>query len=179
MYASSLVLDLCVLPLSAVVPRTPRRGVIQLAVCLLSSCSPSRWVCTWSGLYSLCPQVSVWTALELSHIHCCLCVSLHFGYCLFPRVSTKLLHKPFAFAQTLFMFPDRIYWSIMDSAEEADVHRILRQQLSGALLGRRQEEITASQRAFSELSLQLTQLTERLDRFQINPPAAPIVAPLP
>lgn len=67
----------------------------------------------------------------------------------------------------------------MDSAEEADVHRILRQQLSGALLGRRQEEITASQRAFSELSLQLTQLTERLDRFQINPPAAPIVAPLP
>lgn len=49
----------------------------------------------------------------------------------------------------------------MDSVEEADVHQILRQQ----------EEITASHHAFSELSLQLTQLTELLDQLQINPPA--------
>uniref|UniRef100_A0A8C1LRZ5 Gypsy retrotransposon integrase-like protein 1 n=1 Tax=Cyprinus carpio TaxID=7962 RepID=A0A8C1LRZ5_CYPCA len=63
----------------------------------------------------------------------------------------------------------------MDSAEDIDVLRILRQQ--GTLLGRQQEEITASRHAFSELSLQLTQLTERLDRLQIIPPATPVVQP--
>lgn len=63
----------------------------------------------------------------------------------------------------------------MDSAEEIDIHRILRQQ--GTLLVRQQELITASCHTFSDLSLQLTHLTERLDQFQILPPATPVVQP--
>lgn len=40
-----------------------------------------------------------------------------------------------------------------------------------------QEEIAASHRAFSKLSLQLTQHMKRLEQFQINRPVAPIVPP--
>lgn len=46
------------------------------------------------------------------------------------------------------------------------------------LLGR-QQEINASHRAFPELSLLLTQLSEQLDLVQINPSMAPTVPPSP
>ncbi|ROL23571.1 Transmembrane protein 53 [Anabarilius grahami] len=42
-----------------------------------------------------------------------------------------------------------------------------------------QEELSASRRAFSEMSLQLNQLTEWLEQLQTNPLVAPIVLPPP
>uniref|UniRef100_A0A9J7XNI1 ribonuclease H n=1 Tax=Cyprinus carpio carpio TaxID=630221 RepID=A0A9J7XNI1_CYPCA len=65
----------------------------------------------------------------------------------------------------------------MDSAEETELRRALLQQ--GSLLGRQQEEIAASRRAYSEISLQLNQLAERLDQLQASPSAAPSVPPAP
>ncbi len=60
---------------------------------------------------------------------------------------------------------------IMDTAEEDEMRRALMQQ--GVLLGRHQEEISASWRAYSEISLQLNQLVERVDQLHTIPPAAP------
>ncbi len=50
------------------------------------------------------------------------------------------------------------------------MRRALMQQ--GVLLGRHQEEITASRCAFSEISLQLNQLVERFDRLHTSPSVA-------
>ncbi len=47
------------------------------------------------------------------------------------------------------------------------MRRALMQQ--GVLLGRHQEEITASRRVYSEISLQLSQLVERFDRLHTSP----------
>ncbi len=55
----------------------------------------------------------------------------------------------------------------MDSAEETELRRALSQQ--GVLLGRQQEELAASRRAYVEVSLQLNQLGERLDQLQASP----------
>ncbi len=55
----------------------------------------------------------------------------------------------------------------MDSAEETALRRALLQQ--GVLLGRQQEELAASRRAYAEVSLQLNQLGERLDQLQASP----------
>ncbi len=55
----------------------------------------------------------------------------------------------------------------MDSAEETELRRALSQQ--GVLLGRQQEELAASRRAYAEVSLQLNQLVERLDQLQASP----------
>ncbi len=55
----------------------------------------------------------------------------------------------------------------MHSAEETELRRALSQQ--GILLGRQQEELAASRRAFAEVSLQLNQLGERLDQLQASP----------
>ncbi len=60
--------------------------------------------------------------------------------------------------------------TVMDTAEEDEMRRALMQQ--GVLLGRHQEEITASRRAFSEISLQLNQLVERFDRLHTSPSVA-------
>ncbi len=57
----------------------------------------------------------------------------------------------------------------MDSAEETELCRALLQQ--GVLLGRQQEELVASHRAYAEVSLQLNQLLERLDQLQVSPSA--------
>ncbi len=50
------------------------------------------------------------------------------------------------------------------------MRRALMQQ--GVLLGRHQEEITASRRVYSEISLQLNQLVERFDRLHTSPSVA-------
>ncbi len=50
------------------------------------------------------------------------------------------------------------------------MRRALMQQ--GVLLGRHQEEITASRHVFSEISLQLNQLVERFDRLHTSPSVA-------
>ncbi len=65
----------------------------------------------------------------------------------------------------------------MDTAEEDEMRRALMQQ--GVLLGRHQEEISASWRAYSEISLQLNQLVERVDQLHTIPPAAPMATPPP
>ncbi len=57
----------------------------------------------------------------------------------------------------------------MDSAEEAEQRRALSQQ--SMLLGRQQEEFEASRRAYSQVSLQLNRLVERMDRLQVSLPA--------
>ncbi len=57
----------------------------------------------------------------------------------------------------------------MDSAEETELSRALSQQ--GVLLGRPQEELAASRRAYAEVSLQLNQLVEWLDQLQVSPSA--------
>ncbi len=59
----------------------------------------------------------------------------------------------------------------MDSAEEIELRRALSQQ--GILLGRQQEELEASRRAYAEVSLQLNQLVERLDQLQVSSSASP------
>ncbi len=66
---------------------------------------------------------------------------------------------------------------IMDTAEEDEMRRALMQQ--GVLLGRHQEEIAASRRAYSEISLQLNQLVERFDQLHTSSPAAPVATPPP
>ncbi len=58
----------------------------------------------------------------------------------------------------------------MDTAEEDDMRRALMQQ--GILLGRHQEEITASRSAYSEISLQLNRLVERFDQLHTSPSVA-------
>ncbi len=57
------------------------------------------------------------------------------------------------------------------------MRRALMQQ--GVLLGRHQEEIAASRRAYSEISLQLNQLVERFDQLHTSSPAAPVATPPP
>ncbi len=63
----------------------------------------------------------------------------------------------------------------MDSAEEAKLHRALSQQ--SMLLGRQQEELKASRHAYSQVSLQLNQLVERMDRLQVSLPAVRAATP--
>ncbi|KAI2644103.1 Transposon Tf2-6 polyprotein [Labeo rohita] len=65
----------------------------------------------------------------------------------------------------------------MDTAEEDEMQRALMQQ--GALLGRQQEEIAASRHAYTEISLEINQLTERFGWLLTSPPAAQMVAPPP
>ncbi|RXN09771.1 Retrotransposon-derived PEG10 [Labeo rohita] len=67
--------------------------------------------------------------------------------------------------------------TIMDSAEETELRRALSQQ--GVLLGRQQEELEASRHACAEVSLQLSQLVERLDQLQVSASAAQAAAPVP
>ncbi len=57
----------------------------------------------------------------------------------------------------------------MDSAEETELRRAVSQQ--SALMCRQQGELAASRRAYAEISLQLNQLVERLDRLQVSPSA--------
>ncbi len=57
----------------------------------------------------------------------------------------------------------------MDSAEEAEQRRALSQQ--SMLLGRQQEELEASRRAYSHVSLQLNRLVEHMDWLQVSLPA--------
>ncbi|KAL0171008.1 hypothetical protein M9458_035604, partial [Cirrhinus mrigala] len=65
----------------------------------------------------------------------------------------------------------------MDSAEETELRRALSQQ--GVLLGRQQEELEASRNAYAQVSLQLSQLVERLDQLQVSASAAQAAAPVP
>ncbi len=57
----------------------------------------------------------------------------------------------------------------MDSAEEAELRQALSQQKM--LLGRQQEELEASRRAYSQVSFQMNRLVERMDRLQVSLPA--------
>ncbi len=57
----------------------------------------------------------------------------------------------------------------MDSAEEAELRRALSQQ--SMLLGRQQEELEASRRAYLQVSFQMNRLVERMDRLQVSLPA--------
>ncbi|XP_016404915.1 protein LDOC1L-like, partial [Sinocyclocheilus rhinocerous] len=57
----------------------------------------------------------------------------------------------------------------MDSAEDTEVRRALVQQ--GILLGRQQEEITASHQAMTNMSQQIAAISQRLDQVQIGPQA--------
>ncbi|RXN20960.1 Retrotransposable element Tf2 type 1 [Labeo rohita] len=65
----------------------------------------------------------------------------------------------------------------MDTAEEDEMQRALMQQ--GALLGRQQEEIAASRHAYTEISLEINQLTERFEPAIRTVSAASSDAPSP
>lgn len=59
----------------------------------------------------------------------------------------------------------------MDSADEIELCQAISQQ--GILLGRQQEEFTASHQAMTEMSCQLAGITQRLEQLQTNPPVMP------
>ncbi len=93
--------------------------------------------------------------------------------CLFQQLVTGAISADLCSPRPVTESTDHI----MDTAEEDEMRRALKQQ--GVLLGRHQEEIAASHRAYSEISLQLNQLVERFDKLHTSPPAAPVATPPP
>ncbi len=80
-------------------------------------------------------------------------------------------NKVFSFFRTLLLSPsapspDRIYSPNYGFSRGDGVALSPPQQ--GVLLGRQQEELAASHRAYAEVSLQLNQLVERLDQLQAS-----------
>lgn len=65
----------------------------------------------------------------------------------------------------------------MDLSDELKLRQAIAQQ--GILLGRQQEELTASHQAISEMSRQLAGITQQLEQLQNNPPMAPNASLLP
>lgn len=65
----------------------------------------------------------------------------------------------------------------MDSADELELRRAIAQQ--GILLGRQQEDLSASHHAMTEMSRQLAEVTQRLKQLQPHPPMVPSTPGLP
>ncbi len=126
------------------------------------------WVCAGYFLFSLWVRISLQTgaASPPETVRCSLLFSVfaHLAIKRFKSICPPHLCPLFSVCR------HRIYWPVMDTAEEDEMRRALMQQ--GVLLVRHQEEITASRRVYSEISLQLNQLVERFDRLHTSPSVA-------